>query len=134
VNIRLEHIGIPVKNLERSKLLYCDLLGFRPFYEMNPNVPYFSKFIFLEKDSVRIELQEMCSDVWQPTPTGRVRGLFHLSFAVENLDQEVKRWSATGLKLLVPPTYPGIMISGEENWRRTVFEGPDGEWVELRGP
>ena len=134
MNPRLEHIGIPVKNLEQSKKVYCDLLGFRPLLEMNPNVPYFSKFIFIEKDSMRIELQEMCSDIWQPTPTGRVRGLFHLSFAVENLDQEMKRWSDAGLKVLVPAMYPGIMISGEEHWRRALFEGPDGEPIELRGP
>jgi lactoylglutathione lyase len=134
VTPRLEHIGIPVRDLERSKRFYCDLLGFRPFYEMVPNVPYFSRFLFVEKDSLRIELQEMRGDQWTPTPTGRVAGLIHLSFAVDNLDREVQRWSAAGLTLMVPPMHPGLMISSEEHWRRAVFEGPDGEKIELRGP
>jgi lactoylglutathione lyase len=79
-------------------------------------------------------LQEMRGDQWASIPAGRVAGLIHLSFAVDDLDQEVKRWGTAGLMLMVAPMQPGLMISSEEHWRRAVFEGPDGEKIELRGP
>jgi lactoylglutathione lyase len=134
VNAQLEHIGIPVRNLEMSKLLYCDLLGFQPFYEKNLNLPHMGRVIFAQKGTVRIELQEMVGDQWGRLPEGRIRGIFHLSFAVDSLDETVKQWNEAGLNLLVSPMDPGVGIAQEEKWRRAVFEGPDGESIELRGP
>ena len=131
---RLEHVGIPVRSIERSKALYCDLLGYRPFFEVTVDLPHFARIVFLRKRSSRIELQEMRGDQWAATPTGRVGGLLHVSFAVDDLDGEVQRWTAAGQRLSVPPHHPGVMLPAEEHWRRAVFEGPDGELIELRGP
>ena len=97
-------------------------------------MPHFSKIAFLEKGSVRIELQEMLGDSWVLKPLGRIAGLYHLSFAVEDLAGEVKRWSAAGMKLLIPPKFAGIKIPAEEDWWFAYFQGPDGESIELRGP
>ena len=130
---RFEHVGILVRDLERSKSIYCDLLGYRPFFETTVELPDIKRIVLLGKGSERIELMEMRGEQQAPTPTSTVSGLHHLCFDVDDLDKEAQLCGAAGLKVIVTPQHGTVKVPSEEHWRRAVFEGPDGERIEFRG-
>jgi len=134
LGFRWDHVAINVRDAERSKQLYCGILGCRPFFETVLDLPDISRIVFLEKDASRIELVEMRSGADATVPASAVTGLAHLCFDVDDMDEGVQRLSAAGLKVVLAPMYGKVKVPSEENWRRTVFRGLDGELIELRGP
>ena len=96
-------------------------------------LPDIKRIVLLGKGSERIELMEMRGEQRASTLTATVGGLHHLCFDVDDLDNEAKRCGAAGLKVIVPPQHGTVRVPSEEHWRRAVFQGPDGERIELRG-
>lgn len=133
MSVKMEHIGIPVKSIEKSMVLYCDLLGFKVLCDLPVDLPVFSRIVFLEKDYMRFELCEIKGD-WSPLPSGRVSGMMHLAVDTDDILSEHRRWIEAGMKEKVAPNFPNIPIPGEEEWWMCYFFGPDGESIEIRGP
>ena len=52
----------------------------------------------------------------------------------DDFDGEYRRLTGEGVKVKSEPKPTAARESGEEGWLRCVFDGPDGEEVELRGP
>lgn len=138
--LRLSHLGICVADLARSLRFYREGLGFREVSALElagepaatllglPGVSL--RACYLERDGARIEL------LHYPAPgvlgDGGVRpmnarGLTHLSFRVERLDDVLARLAALGGTVLA-----GSRIGGERGPVKAVFVGdPDGTRIEL---
>ncbi len=135
MSVVFEHVGVPVKNLERAKRFYCDLLGFQELICVETkDSPIYSRIAFLTNETVRIELLEAKGDVWSDAPSGRMRGVMHFAVDTDDIDREFQRWLDAGYEVKIPITFPNVPVPGEEDWWMCYFYGPDGESVEIRGP
>lgn len=122
----MEHVGIGVKDLEKSIAFYRDVLGYQIAQERVIDTPTVKKLVFMKRGNDMVELLYM-PDAPAPEPRRDTVGLAHLCFVVEDLDAEVARWLGMGVEQTLKPVPAG------EHERRTVFKGPNGEQFELRG-
>lgn len=122
-----EHVGIGVQDLEKAKAFYQNVLGFEVFTEREIALGKIKKLCFMRNGNDMIELLHM-PDLQAPGDGSyEVIGLAHICFKVSDFAGEVSRWAGLGVSQVVPPspTFDGGM--------RTVFRGPSGEYIELRG-
>lgn len=123
-----EHVGIGVQDIEKAKAFYHDVLGYQVFSEREVDQPRIRKLVFMRNNNNDIvELLHM-PDLQAPGDGSyEVIGLAHICFKVSDFAGEVSRWAGLGVSQVVPPspTFDGGM--------RTVFRGPNGEFIELRG-
>lgn len=98
---KVEHIGIAVKNLEASNLIYSTLLGVAPYKEEE----VFSEGVktsFFKTGPNKIELLE------STTVDGPIakfldkkgEGIHHIAFAVEDIKAELSRLKKEGFVIL----------------------------------
>lgn len=133
------HLGICVRNLERSLRFYCDGLGFekaetfevtdafRRALEVEGEVAGTSQF--LRRGGMRIELLAYQSPGTSGEPSRRRNqlGITHLSFVVADVDAAAKHLVACGGKLL-----PDTRTGSDPAATQIVFlADPDGVRVEL---
>ncbi len=98
---KIEHIGIAVKNLETSNLLFENILGIAPYKEetvLSEGV----KTSFFKKGPNKIELLEATND---ESPIAkfiekRGEGIHHIAFAVDDIESEIKRLKNQGFTIL----------------------------------
>ncbi|MBP1963509.1 SMU1112c/YaeR family gloxylase I-like metalloprotein [Paenibacillus aceris] len=122
---RIHHVAIICSNYERSKHFYVDLLG----------MTIVNETYRAERDSYKLDLRigetEQQIELFSfPNPPMRVnrpeaRGLRHLAFVVENMDQSVKELESKGISVEPVRIDP---ITGD---RYTFFADPDGLPLEL---
>lgn len=105
--MKLEHIGIAVKNLKDSDLLFARLLGNTP-YKVEEVESEGVKTSFFQTGESKIELLESTKD---DSPIAkfiakRGEGIHHLAFEVEDIVAEMSRLKEEGFRLLneVPKT------------------------------
>lgn len=98
---KLEHIGIAVKDLEKSNALYETLLGTPPYKQElveseNVMTSFFqtgeSKVELLESRSQRSAIRKFIDK--------RGEGLHHVAFEVEDIYAEMKRLEKEGFRIL----------------------------------
>src|SRR4051794_40143774 len=125
------HIGLCVRDLERSRSFYVEGLGFtefarfeldRPIAEIDP--PCSLTSFFVQKDGLRVELLDFRSPPVFGTPSTRRNqlGLTHLSFVVDDVDSaavELEQYG--GRRPQGAPPRPGEPASGQSNF----LLGPD---------
>lgn len=58
---------------------------------------------------------------------------FHFCLETDAFDADVSKLQAAGVPLVRAPHPTAAREPREQNWRRVVFRGPDGEQIELRG-
>jgi methylmalonyl-CoA/ethylmalonyl-CoA epimerase len=100
--LRVEHIGIAVKSMAESQLLYETLLG-TPCYKQELVESEKVRTAFFQKGETKIELLES-SD-----PEGVIakfiekkgEGLHHIAFEVDDIRAEMERLKSQGFKLLM---------------------------------
>jgi methylmalonyl-CoA/ethylmalonyl-CoA epimerase len=98
---KLEHIGIAVKNLEKSNKLFAKLLG-KEHYKIE-DVPLEGvRTSFFDVGGLKIELLEATR---ADSPIAnfiekRGEGLHHLAFAVEKIEDKMEALAADGFHLL----------------------------------
>ena len=68
----------------------------------------------------------------RPEAEGAMTG-FHFCLETDAFDAAVSELQAAGVPMVRPPHPTVPREPREENWRRVVFRGPDGEQIELRG-
>lgn len=142
--LRLTHLGICVKNLDRSVTFYRDGLGFRELGRLDVGDEATARIlevegvqlqlVYLERDGWRIELLHYPSPGHEGSGERRAMnalGLTHLSFAVDDLDEVADAIQRHGGRIL--PDTRATFRSGN----RGLFTlDPDGTRIELieRGP
>lgn len=105
--IKIEHIGIAVKNLSLSNELMGKLLG-KPHYKEESVEGEAVKTSFFEIGESKIELLEAMnpeSPVAKYLEKNR-EGIHHIAFAVDNLESEIQRLKSEGFQFIneIPKT------------------------------
>lgn len=101
--LRLEHIGIAVKDLEASNELFARLLG-KPHYKIEEVASEHVKTAFFQNGEAKVELLEAT------TPESAIakyiekrgEGIHHIAFEVDDIHAEMKRLVDEGFQLLTP--------------------------------
>ena len=119
---RIDHVALHVSDLQSSIIFYENHFGFENYFEHEArnglNIAY------LRLGDTILEL------------TGRadppING-FHFCLETDDFDGSVARLKAAGVEVYQEPHPTSAREPREEGWRRTVFKGPDGEQIEIRG-
>lgn len=137
---RLTHVGLCVRDVERSTAFYCSALGFTKIGEMHVDDEASARLldvenlvldlVYLERDGFRLELLGYPS----PGTTGgdevprqmNALGFTHLSFRVDDPDALVAAVTAHGGRLLADRT---VVFAGGN--RGLMLTDPDGNLLEL---
>ncbi len=101
VMIKIEHIGIAVKNLEVSNEIFAALLG-KPHYKIEAVESESVRTSFFETGPNKIELLEATS---ADSPIAKFiekkgEGIHHIAFAVDDIESEIERLSNEGFTVL----------------------------------
>ncbi|MGQ0827748.1 MAG: methylmalonyl-CoA epimerase [Bacteroidota bacterium] len=99
--LKIEHIGIAVKNLERSNDLFTKLFGKAPYKLEKVESEHVSTSFFLMGES-KIELLE-ATDPNSPIAKfieKKGEGIHHIAFEVKDIFAEMKRLQNEGFTLL----------------------------------
>ena len=99
--MKLEHIGIAVKDLERSNELFAQLLG-APHYKIEGVASEQVNTSFFRAGDAKVELLEATGP---DSPIARFlekrgEGIHHIAFEVEDIEAEMERLQREGFQLL----------------------------------
>lgn len=120
---RIHHLALEVSDAERSAAFYCNLLGFTRG----------DKFEFPERSRtiIFVSLGETCLELLQSgeydayVAQPKMLGFKHVCLLTDNVDAEVDRLRAAGVKITAEP------LDTQLNSRIAFFEDPDGLMLEL---
>ena len=98
---KLEHIGIAVKDLDKSNLLFARLFG-KAHYKIEEVASEGVRTSFFEIGGVKIELLEATND---QSPIAkfiekRGEGIHHLAFEVDDINQRIQTQYENGFELI----------------------------------
>lgn len=118
----IDHIALHVKNRDDVVNFYCKIFGFYVHYESI--IPSGDKIIYLKLGDTILEI----NDKYQGEITGS-----HFCIRTDSFDSDYQRLIDNGLKIcqLVHNTNP--RTPEEIGWKRAVFKGLGGEYIEIRG-
>lgn len=133
------HVGVGVKDLEKSVWFYTVVMGMEEEYRTHNKGDKISRIVGVEnadidvsvvkKNGVRIELLDYKNDDAKKYD-GHTRqdevGLIHLAFLVDDVDKEYERIKAFGFQFNAPP-----MVARENGPKITYFKGPDNVIIEI---
>ena len=105
---KIEHIGIAVKDLEKSNQLFAALFG-ESHYKVEEVEREGVKTSFFKNGPNKIELLEATNP---DSPIAKFlekkgEGIHHIAFAVDDIKAEMKRLAAEGFQLLSDEPKPG---------------------------
>ena len=98
---KIEHIGIAVKDLEKSNLLFKQLFG-KSHYKTEEVASEGVKTSFFKSGPNKIELLEATNS---ESPIAKFiekkgEGIHHIAFAVDNIEAEIKRLKNEGFTVI----------------------------------
>jgi len=98
---KIEHIGIAVKSLDESNILYEKLLGV-PHYKIEEVASEGVKTSFFKTGESKIELLEATDEnsAIHKFIEKRGQGIHHIAFDVDDIEQEVERLKDEGFIVL----------------------------------
>ncbi len=123
--MRIDHVALSCADMDTAVSFYEQHFGFQKYAEHDAL-----------GGALRIAYLRLADSVLElmAPAAGKAPESFHFCLTVDDFEAEVARLQAEGVELLTPPHPTAAREPGEENWRRVVFAGPDGEQIELRGP
>lgn len=138
--IGLHHVGLTVKDLDRSLRFYEDMFGLRPVFDVRSEGPALSdavgvpdaklRFAFLHIGDAELELLEYAND--RDTSYSRRNcdvGAPHLCLHVVDLEASYRELKAKGVSFYAPPLH--ITDGPLAGCSFTYLRDPDGITVEL---
>ena len=135
----LEHVGLSVKDMDRSLEFYRDFLGMEVVMELDASDEKLGRVIGVPGAKCRIvhlKLENSMLELfnyYEPTGENKAKdiqqfdhGLTHIGFAVDNFHEFVEQLRERGTEFLGEPVEfrPDVWV--------VYFRGPDGEVCELR--
>ena len=133
------HIGISVKDLEESVKFYTEVMQMDLDYRTKNKGDIISRIVGVDnadldvavviKSNLRIELLDYKNAEKKKSTTYQAQdqpGLVHISFLVDDVDQEYERIKSLGFEFNSPP-----MVARENGPKITYFKGPDNVVVEI---
>lgn len=120
---RLDHIALHVADVEAVADFYVRHFGCERYAEQVGGRG--QAIVYLRLGDGVLELTGR--------PGGESMSGFHFCIETDDFDGAVARLTAAGVPVAQPPHKTAARAPREANWRRTVFRGPAGELIELRG-
>lgn len=120
---RIDHVALEVSDLEHSIGFYTRHFGFQRYYDQK--TPAGLEISYLELGPTVLELVGR-------KPEKGMAG-FHFCLITDDFDGAVGKLRGEGIAFVTPPHPTDARKPEEKGWRRVVFEGPDGEHIEIRG-
>ncbi|MCI8550834.1 MAG: hypothetical protein HFI68_09665 [Lachnospiraceae bacterium] len=118
----VSHIGLYIKDVERSKKFYTEVLGFETiceFVSLEGN-----KMAFVKSGNLIIELIQ--HKVWMD----RKDGLFdHIAMEVENIEETSEKLKGLGIEFEADIYFDDLVFDNGVKYQ--AFRGPDGEHLEI---
>lgn len=118
----IAHVGLYIKDIERSKKFYTEILGFEKiceFVSLEDN-----KIAFVKSGNLIIELIQ--HKVWMD----RKDGLFdHIAMEVENIEETSERLRELGISFEADIYFDDLVF--DKGVKYQAFRGPDGEHLEI---
>ncbi len=112
--MKIDHIGIVVKSIEKGLKTWIDIFGYSQFTEVILNKRQKVRVVFLVKDdSLQVKLLEPAdetSPIYTLSRSGG--GLHHICFKCDDIKNETKRLSDKGLRVIASPQ-PGEAFENE---------------------
>lgn len=116
------HVGLYIKDIERSKKFYSEVLGFEKiceFVSLEDN-----KMAFMRSGNLIIELIQ--HKVWMD----RKDGLFdHIAMEVENIEETSENLAKQGIVFESDIYFDDLVF--DKGVKYQAFRGPDGEHLEI---
>ncbi len=136
----LHHVGIIVKNLDRSLDFYVKVLGGRLLYISGAQSKDVAKEVdvpgartrlaVLKFGKATLEIVEYIEPKIEPgVLSAAAIGTQHVAFEVENIDAQVEALEKNGVRFNAPPKL--IEEGDNKGWVWTYFRDPDGCQLEL---
>ncbi len=122
-----DHVGLVVKDIQRSKDFYCNVMDMEVIYEAD--VPTPSGLIttcFVKKDNLVIDIEQFPE--WDPTLKDGFVG--HIAFLVDDFEAAEAYLKSKGVKFDNEESVYNADVYGK-GVRFNFFRGPDGEMMEL---
>ena len=119
---RIDHVAIHVADIDHSIDFYSNNFGCDKYFEHTAGPGF--RIAYLKMGDTILELVN--------SPAEKMSG-FHFCFETSDLDAAVEQLKACRIKCVTEPYETAARSPSEKGWRRAVFEGPDGEQIELRG-
>ena len=130
-NLRgLQHIGLPVTNLERSKAFYSEL-GFVEI--MRTDLPRASEAIqvaMMHHEELTLELYQLEKEERQMIANRTDGHIDHIALDVMDIEQAYTEICAAGLEVL-EENAPVFLPFWDQGVKFFTIRGPDGEKVEF---
>ena len=133
------HVGISVRDLDRSVQFFRDVMGMEEEYRTINEGDRISRVVGVEnaymnvcvlrKGDVRIELLEYTNEEAKLNTDYKPQdepGLVHIAFIVDDVDVEYKRLKSLGYEGYAPP-----MVARENGPKITYIKGPDNVIIEI---
>lgn len=118
----IAHTGLYIKDIERSKKFYTEILGFEKiceFVSLEDN-----KIAFVKSGNLIIELIQ--HKVWMD----RKDGLFdHIAMEVENIEGTSEKLRELGISFEADIYFDDLVF--DKGVKYQAFRGPDGEHLEI---
>ena len=119
---RIDHVAIHVADIDHSIDFYTNNFGCDKYFEHTAGPGF--RIAYLKMGDTILELVN--------SPGEKMSG-FHFCFETSDLDAAMEQLKASRIKCVTEPYETAARSPSEKGWRRAVFEGPDGEQIELRG-
>ena len=122
---KMHHIGVEVRDIERSEAFYVGLLDFRKVAEFCFEESG-RRIVFLDLDGVSVELLSAPGNEAYMEPPDNQCGYKHLALLTDDVDRDIARLREGGAPIRLEPTTIAAI-----NARIAFAEDPDGIPVEL---
>ena len=130
----VQHLGIPVCNMEETKKFYMENFGFEVMHEKETFYPVKLNICFLKLGDLVIELFEHKSEDARKEVASRVTGVYdHFAIDAADFDDYAAKLINKGLKL-APGTANGVVLYENiksKGIRGVNFVSPNGDVVEI---
>ncbi|MFZ4861178.1 VOC family protein [Sphingobacterium sp. Mn56C] len=129
MNIKIEHIGLWVDNLELMRTFYCTYFGLdsSDLY-LNPTTTFSSYFLTFGLGNTRLELMHRPDILEEPDKRGFSKGIAHFALTVGDKDAVhllTERLRTDGYTIASEPRTTG------DGYYESVVLDPEGNYVEL---
>ncbi len=118
---RIDHVALDVSDLDRSTAFYEATFGFVQYAEGTNSAG--GGIAYMRLGDTILEL------VHRPAA---MQG-FHFCLETDDFDAAIARMTELNLPVVTKPHATQSREPREDGWRRAVFNGPDGEHIEIRG-